>query len=175
MPYVPKGSVSPIQIVEQHVVHHHTVPALPILHQPSFPGGGAHYLSTPPITDEAAKKTSFLQLHRDLPPSAQWIRPPSPKYRFGAGIPLTPVNGAAEHMVHALLPGINTKEGGTAMMYGSNSPKTYEDPRPPPGQPQHWSHQSSLANPMYQQMNPMGSEAAKVPDVPKYSAVKRRR
>jgi hypothetical protein len=170
MPYVPKGAVSPIQVVEQHVVHHHAVPALHVMHHPLLPSVGAHYLPVLPGT-----RARFLQLRRDLPPSAEWIRPPSPKYRFGAGVPLTPVNGAAQHTVHALLPGVNMKEGETAMMYGSNSPKTYEDPRPPPGQPQHWSHQSSLANPMYQQTNPMGSEAAKAPDVPKYSAVKRRR
>ena len=176
MPFVPEGTASPVQVVEQHIVHHHAVPALPSVHHSLLSGDSAHYLPVPPLA-EPGKSTRFLQVHqakhfKDLPPSAEWIRPPSPKYRFGAGVPLTPVNGASEHIVHALLPGV-AQEGGPAMMYGSNSPATYQDPHPPPGQPQHWSHQSSLANPMYQQTNVMGSEAAKAPDVPKYSAVKR--
>merc|ERR1711871_439550 len=115
------GSSSPLQIVEQHVVHHHLV-------HPSL----SQHPSAVPAIHQAPAATSFLQ--KDLPTSAAWIRPPSPKYRFGAGVPLTPVNGASEHIVHALLPGV-AQEGGPAMMYGSNSPATYQDPHPPPGQP----------------------------------------
>ena len=101
----------------------------------------------------------------------QWIRPPSPKYRFGAGVPLTPVNGASEHIVHALLPGV-AQEGGPAMMYGSTLPQHIRSSS------SSWATSAleSSVKPgqsMYQQTNVMGSEAAKAPDVPKYSAVKR--
>ena len=173
MPFVPHGERSPVQIVEHHMVHHHDIhPTPPAIHYGY--SSAASYLpsvlpaaSVPPLS--SSLNTLFLQ---DLPESAQWIRPPSPKYRFGAGVPLTPHNGPAESTVHSLLPGVNPKEGSTAgLMYGTNSPKTYEDPHPPPPQPAAWHHQSSLANPMYQQTNPLGSDIPKPPVIPKYTGV----
>jgi hypothetical protein len=168
-------------------VHHHPMDQTSTVHEPNslFPHGtqtpynvynGISHFSYPGV----APPLSFLQeqnYKKELPGDAKWIQPPDPKHRFGAGVPVAPLNDIRPAVGTAPFPGIASNEKGrTAHMYGSNHPSKYEDPHPPPGN--HgpaWNHQSSVENPQYQQTNTFVKPIDPSTKVPQFSMPKRLR
>lgn len=125
------------------------------------------YVVAPGSTSAGA----FIEENRELPKPA-WIRSPDNKNRFGAGIPLTPVNNVLPGANHVPVPTLpqateDTKQG-TATVFARSSPLTYKDPHPPPVQGPEWSSPTSLHNPMYLQNNPL-PRAPEQNKVPHYS------